>query len=88
MRVDRLGAVDLRRPHVGRMQAGLNAPKSIWPSDDLRPVAVGMDLRGSMTWVSGVGANGRRLELRHGVGRAHVGPHKAAGLARRIGLSL
>ena len=31
---------------------------------------------------------GRRLELRHGLGRTHIGPHEAAPLAGRISLDL
>ena len=57
------------------------------PFEDLRPVAAHAHLGGGDARVRRRRER-RRLEFRHLVGRPHVAPHEAAGLARRIGLVL
>ena len=84
--VVRLRAVDARRHHVGGMQA--RAVRGIdLPFGDLRPVRLHLDLEDAHPHVRRR-REGRRLELGHFLGRPHIGPHEAAGLARRIGLVL
>ena len=82
----RLGAIDLRRHHVGGMQAG-GVRRVDLAFEDLRPVAAHPHLGGADARVRRR-REGGRLELAHLLGRAHIGPHEAAGLARRIGLVL
>ena len=82
----RLGAVDARRHHVGGVQAGAVGGIDL-PLGDLRPIRLHLDLEDAHPRVRRR-REGRRLEFRHGLGRPHVGPHEAAGLARRIGLVL
>jgi hypothetical protein len=57
------------------------------PFQDLRPVAANMNLHNRDIRVLRR-REGRRLELRHGLGRPHIGPYEAAPLAGGIGLDL
>ncbi len=64
-----------------------NAPKSIWPSRICAQLQRTRTLV-ALTRASGSRREGGRLEFAHLVRRTHVGPHEAAGLARRIGFVL
>ena len=78
----RAGAIDLRRHHVGGMQAG--AMRRIdRPFEHLRPVAADVHFHDARADV-GRGRPRRRLEVAHLVRRSHPHPHEAAGLAARI----
>ena len=84
--VGRRGAGNAGWHHVGRMQRG-GMRRIDRAFEDLRPVAVDMDL-GNGNARAGIGLEHGRLPLRHGFGRTHPDPDKARALAHGIGLVL
>ena len=85
-RIGRLRGIDIRRHHVGGVQAGRMRRVDL-ALEHLRPVAINMNLQRRHARIRRRRKSGR-LEFRHGRQVAHVDPHKAAGFAHRIGARL
>ncbi len=86
VRFRRLGAVDLSRHHVGRMQAGRMGRVDL-PFQNLCPVAAHPHFGGADARIRRR-RECRRFEFAHLLRWTHIDPHKTARLARRIGLVL